>query len=126
MPTILAAEKPLARYQLIMTTNYDDLLERAFDEGRQDYDLVWYQAQGLDKGRFRHKGPERANEYAYPFFQQRPAITEETEAACRTRPFRKCGMSAESPVVSTSRHSRKGTWGGVGRQVSQQELDGGH
>jgi hypothetical protein len=42
------------RYQLIVTTNYDDALERAFDEAEEPYDLAVYIASGRDKGRFVH------------------------------------------------------------------------
>jgi SIR2-like domain/TIR domain len=41
-------------YQLIVTTNYDDALERAFDEAEEPYDLAVYIASGRDKGRFVH------------------------------------------------------------------------
>jgi hypothetical protein len=42
------------RYQLIVTTNYDDALERAFDDAGVPYDLAVYIAKGDDKGRFVH------------------------------------------------------------------------
>jgi SIR2-like protein/TIR domain-containing protein len=42
------------RYQLIVTTNYDDALERAFEEAEEPYDLAVYIARGRDKGRFVH------------------------------------------------------------------------
>ncbi len=42
------------RYQLIVTTNYDDALERAFDEAEEPYDVAVYIARGRDKGRFVH------------------------------------------------------------------------
>lgn len=42
------------RYQLIVTTNYDDALERAFEEAEEPYDLAVYVARGRDKGRFVH------------------------------------------------------------------------
>ena len=58
------------RYQLIVTTNYDDALERAFDEAEEPYDLAVYIASGQDKGRFVHfpyegepQVVEVANEY---------------------------------------------------------------
>jgi len=41
-------------YQLIVTTNYDDALERAFEEAEEPYDLAVYIAGGRDKGRFVH------------------------------------------------------------------------
>ena len=37
-----------------MTTNYDDALERAFDEAEEPYDLAVYMASGDDKGKFVH------------------------------------------------------------------------
>ena len=46
----LALQSPL-----IVTTNYDNLLERAFDAVHQEYDLVYYIADGKDKGKFKHK-----------------------------------------------------------------------
>jgi hypothetical protein len=42
------------RYQLIVTTNYDDALERAFDDAEEPYDVAVYIARGRDKGRFVH------------------------------------------------------------------------
>jgi hypothetical protein len=39
---------------LIVTTNYDDSLERAFKEEKEPYELVTYIAQGVDRGLFRH------------------------------------------------------------------------
>lgn len=41
-------------HQLILTTNLDDALERAFDEAGEPYDLAVYIASGYDKGRFVH------------------------------------------------------------------------
>ncbi|HEX5990122.1 MAG TPA: SIR2 family protein [Solirubrobacterales bacterium] len=42
------------RYQLIVTTNYDNALEQAFDEAEEAYDLAVYLARGRDKGKFVH------------------------------------------------------------------------
>lgn len=42
------------RYQLIVTTNYDDALERAFEEAEEPHDVAVYIARGRDKGRFVH------------------------------------------------------------------------
>ncbi|WP_442785773.1 SIR2 family protein [Leptolyngbya sp. Heron Island J] len=42
-------------FQLIVTTNYDDLLERAFLDAQQPFDVVFYIADGLEKGKFKHK-----------------------------------------------------------------------
>jgi len=57
-------ERGAPRYQLIVTTNYDDQLERAFDEVEEPYDVVWYIADPEElRGKFWHrswqKPPER-------------------------------------------------------------------
>ena len=44
------------RHQLIMTTNYDDALERAFRAAGEAFDLVWYVAETEDRGKFLHAG----------------------------------------------------------------------
>lgn len=77
----LMTKRPEHRYPLVVTTNYDDLMERAFEDIRQPFDLVFY---GLDdnlRGRFLHMKPDgtteliqRSNEYPYPFFEQRPVV----------------------------------------------------
>jgi hypothetical protein len=50
-------ERP--RYQLIVTTNYDDALEQAFDQAGEPYHLVWYVAQPVEReqGKFKHRPP---------------------------------------------------------------------
>jgi SIR2-like domain/TIR domain len=47
-------ELGLDRYQLVVTTNYDTALERAFDEAREPYDLAVFVAAGVHSGRFLH------------------------------------------------------------------------
>ena len=42
-------------YQLILTTNYDNLLEKAFEEARQPFDVVFYVAGGEHCNKFKHK-----------------------------------------------------------------------
>lgn len=56
--------------QVVVTTNYDDALERAFAEASEPYDLVTYVAYGEDRGRFWHAPAgekprlvDRPNEY---------------------------------------------------------------
>ena len=46
-------------YPMIMTTNYDNLLERAFDEVGQEYDVLYYLANDKGGG-FKHKNQEEA------------------------------------------------------------------
>ena len=43
-----------ARYQLIVSTNFDTKLEQAFDEAGEPYDLAVYMASGQDKSKFVH------------------------------------------------------------------------
>jgi SIR2-like domain len=52
----LLRERGAPRYQLIVTTNYDDALERAFRDAREPFDLVTYVADGLpeERGKFVH------------------------------------------------------------------------
>jgi hypothetical protein len=45
------------RCQLIVTTNYDDALERAFHEAGEPFDLVSYIAEGEHRGKFAHWPP---------------------------------------------------------------------
>src|SRR5918992_5162382 len=57
----LAAMPALLREQgspqpLVITTNYDDLVERAFVERGEPYDVVWYEAKGGSVGgKFLHR-----------------------------------------------------------------------
>src|SRR5436190_2120353 len=57
LPRMLREAESLRRFPLIMTTNYDDSLERAFDAAQEPFDLVSYIAQGDDRGKFRHRPP---------------------------------------------------------------------
>ena len=64
-------ERGTPSYQVILTTNYDDALERAFDAVDEPYDVVWYIAEGEPRGKFWHRPPggtdpiviERPNSY---------------------------------------------------------------
>ncbi|MGP1385930.1 MAG: SIR2 family protein [Thainema sp.] len=42
-------------YQLIVTTNYDNLLEQAFDKIYQPYDVIYYIADGDNRGKYKHR-----------------------------------------------------------------------
>jgi len=44
--------------QLIVTTNYDDALERAFDAAGEAVDIVYYAAEPDEPGRFVHISPD--------------------------------------------------------------------
>jgi hypothetical protein len=73
------------RAQLIVaTTNYDDLVEQAFDGEGLEHDVVWYDARRLSasRGRFMHSAPHQepvpvlfANDYrGLPLALERPVI----------------------------------------------------
>jgi DNA-binding SARP family transcriptional activator len=58
----LARLPPLLRehgapHQLIVTTNYDLALEKAFEEAGEELDIVAYVATGQHRGRFWHRAP---------------------------------------------------------------------
>ena len=66
---------------LLLTTNYDTLLEQAFESLGEPYDLVTYIAEGRDRGLFRHLPYDRSptvirvpNEYTEIRLDQRPVI----------------------------------------------------
>ncbi len=69
LPAVL--RESVGRQPLLLTTNYDDLLERALTEAGEPFDVVWYEAKrGPRHGRFLHRAPgrdvvsiERPNEY---------------------------------------------------------------
>jgi hypothetical protein len=52
------------RYQLILTTNYDDALERAFTKANEPYDLAIYTPGGRHAGQFVHVPYD--SDYAFP------------------------------------------------------------
>lgn len=54
LPSILRTQGCSRPNQLIVTTNYDDVLERAFQAENEPYDLVTYIAKKPDLGKFRH------------------------------------------------------------------------
>lgn len=66
---------------LLVTTNYDDSLERAFQDEGEPYDLVTYIAEGRDRGSFRHTAPggattviRKPNEYVDVRLDERAVI----------------------------------------------------
>ena len=58
LPALLREGSAAPRYPVIVTTNYDDLLERAFAAAKELFDLVTYVAEGEDRGKFWHQAPD--------------------------------------------------------------------
>lgn len=76
---------------LIVTTNYDDSLERAFADEGEPYELVTYIAEGKDRGLFRHITADgglavirKPNEYVDLRIDQRTVIAKVHGAVDRT------------------------------------------
>ena len=66
---------------LILTTNYDDALERAFEKRGVPCEVLWYEAKRGDaRGRFRHRRSDkivtidRPNEYLTPELREHTSI----------------------------------------------------
>jgi hypothetical protein len=83
LPEIVRRQEqpPRDRFQLILTTNYDDALERAFAEAGEEYDLVSYIVDGETRGKFLHRPPgeepvviDKPNEYGSLSLEQRTVI----------------------------------------------------
>jgi len=58
LPSLLRQRR--APHQLIVTTNYDLALERAFEEAEEEVDIVAYVATGPHRGHFWHRPPGEA------------------------------------------------------------------
>jgi len=92
--------------QLIVTTNFDDVLEQAFREAGEDFDVVSYLALGPNRGKFLHLGSdggatlvEVPNAYADISLERRPVILK-IHGGIDRRPDREW----ESFVVSEDDH----------------------
>jgi hypothetical protein len=93
--------------QLIVTTNYDDLLERAFLATKQPFDVVSYVAEGEYRGKFLHRPPEgevllieRPNEYRGLALEQRPVILKIHGAVDRDVPERDSFVITEDHYIN--------------------------
>lgn len=62
IPKLMLEREIPVRPQIIVTTNYDNLVERAFEDAGEPFDLLYYLAQGdehhRDRGKFVHIGPD--------------------------------------------------------------------
>jgi DNA-binding SARP family transcriptional activator len=93
-------------HQLIVTTNFDDVLEQAFREADEEFDVVSYLALGPNRGKFLHVGAdgvatlvEVPNSYADISLERRPVILK-IHGGIDRRPEREW----ESFVVSEDDH----------------------
>jgi SIR2-like protein len=108
LPALLRAKghPPRACHQLIVTTNYDDMLERAFRAVDQTFDLVTYIADGDDRGKFLHTPPagdprviERPNEYRDLSLDRGPVVLKIHGAVDRENPDRDSYVITEDHYI---------------------------
>jgi hypothetical protein len=123
--SLLAAMPPLLRERgspqpLLITTNYDDLLERAFDARGETYDLVWYEAKGESLGgsKFIHRPPggkavaiERPNKYTDLALSERAVILKLHGAVDRADP------KGDSFVITEDHYIDYLSLGDIGGQI---------
>ena len=81
LAAVLSRKSSIRRSLLIVTTNYDDLMERAFQAANEPFDLVTFVAKGEQRGKFLHYPPngnliliEKPNEYRGLPLDQRSVI----------------------------------------------------
>jgi hypothetical protein len=81
LPGLLRAKGHRPQNQLIISLTYDDVLERAFSEAGEPFDVVSYIAEGEKRGRFLHQLPsgetrviEAPNEYSDLSHNERTTI----------------------------------------------------
>jgi hypothetical protein len=99
LPAVLRAkgyprtEDPLRRQFLIVTTNYDGLMERAFQDAGESVHVVSYMADGEHRGKFLHRLPagdvrliDVPNQYRELFRDQNPVIVKVHGAIDPTTP----------------------------------------
>jgi hypothetical protein len=99
------------RFPLIVTTNYDDALERAFVAAGEPYDLVWYVAEGEARGRFVHRPPDgdsrvidRSNQYGDLELDARTVILKIHGAVDRTDRMRDSYVVTEDDYIDYLTH----------------------
>jgi hypothetical protein len=105
LPSALRSQgKPGA--QVIVTTNYDDALEKAFDEMGETYDVLSYISEGPDRGRCWHQLSdgtghviERPNEYDQFDLGQRSVIAKIHGAFSRNDPDRDSYVITEDHYI---------------------------
>jgi hypothetical protein len=104
---------------LVLTTNYDDLVERVLAEAGEAFDVVWYEAKrGPLRGRFLHRTPEgkvvaieRPNKYTGLALTERPVILKLHGAIDRADAKR------DSYVVTEDSYIDYLVYGDVGEQL---------
>jgi len=105
LPGVLRA-RGTPQHQIVVTTNYDDALERAFDDAGEAYDVVWYVADGEHRGAFWHRPPdgeprliERPKLYDGLELETRPTVVKIHGAVDRAQPDRDSYVITEDHYI---------------------------
>lgn len=106
LPRLLSDRHYPCPFQLIVTTNYDDLMERALVAAGQPFDLVCYMAEGEHQGRFMHRDPvgalrviEKPNEYRGLSLEERTVVMKIHGAVDRADPERDSFVITEDDYI---------------------------
>ena len=97
LPKAMKAKGLPVKYPLIVTTNYDDVLEVAFKQASEPYDLVYYETKRENLGKFWHQPPdgkpqliERPNKYRGLSLDRRTIVLKIHGAVTRNEPTGDC------------------------------------
>ena len=97
LPSAMRAKGLPVKYPLIVTTNYDDVLEVALQQASEPYDLVYYETKGENLGKFWHQPPdgkpqliERPNKYRGLSLDRRTIVLKIHGAVTRNEPTGDC------------------------------------
>ncbi|MBI3799631.1 MAG: SIR2 family protein [Deltaproteobacteria bacterium] len=118
LPSALCKKESPPRYQLLVTTNYDDVLERAFLAAGESFDVITYMADGDHSRKFLHRLPDgeirlidRPNEYvALPIempslVMKRPVILKIHGTVDRVEPERDSYVITEDHYIDYLTHT---------------------
>ena len=99
-------------FPLIVTTNYDDALEKAFESAGEKYDLVTYIADGPNSGRFVHTSPDgderiisKPKTYKELQCNERPVIAKIHGAVVRQMPRQDSFVITENHYIDYLSHT---------------------
>lgn len=112
LPALLRQKGVTDKFPIIITTNYDDLLERAFKRANEAFDLLTYLAEGEKRGKFVHRAPDGTeqvidipNEYRQIHPEQWSVIIKIHGAVSRGNPDRDSFVITEDDYIDYLTHS---------------------
>ena len=112
LPQALRSKGHPTTHQLVVTTNYDDMLERSFRASGEPFDLVAYVSEGEQHGKFLHRLPDgqvtiidRPNEYRGLDLNQRSVILKIHGAVDRGDPDRDSYVITEDHYIDYLAHT---------------------